>query len=578
MSKLVQGVIVVLILCTIGCKKLDQSATGKEIRPNDLLLSEVMSATRSSDYAKTQALAAAVRVHQCTDSLAEKTQFHLEVFRGLVVDGAWGDACSIASTASWCGIEGLRAAVSFQPGGSQILNAFGQDSTQQKAQKAADAVASAARKTGFYYLFKGREFEGYVKKILNDERFRQEQALQITTLVGITLGDSLGAVAASDCEPIRRELGKVVGLIGYEAITTLGAGVFTLPAGGTGAYLKIGQVIAKLNETLKYAPNVSKAWIQKIINGLNKLSTDIADLKYRKSVDQAQDGLKTSGRIPCASKLALADGLCNLRIGSDYTIYYKTKDGKTFKVYGKVVDESEDTYLVEFAPQKWATIDKNSIDYQRSRTGNTKVETQAGVSPNAKNLRIVNPTIPLKEVQDKLPQTTIPRTQVLDNKGKIVDSRRYDSGEIPYSYPSDMKTYDEVTKMSPRDFEENVRYIFVIDRRGKLRIAKEKQPGKTIKHGDLVPAVYDAEKQQFISSQSGNYRGYAKAGGEAILKKDGQGNFVLQMNIESSYSFARADLKDGVAYTLENQNLVQNFLAHCSTGQMAIEMIGPLVK
>lgn len=119
------------------------------------------------------------------------------------------------------------------------------------------------------------------------------------------------------------------------------------------------------------------------------------------------------------------------------------------------------------------------------------------------------------------------------------------SSEVPYKLPPDLQSFGGTTgnQLTVKGLADGTRYLFVVDPAGVLRIAAERQSGlrRPLKHGDLVPANFDPITRTYTPVESGNARGEARIGGEFVVVTAPTGERVLQLNIDSSYTFARLD-------------------------------------
>jgi len=143
-----------------------------------------------------------------------------------------------------------------------------------------------------------------------------------------------------------------------------------------------------------------------------------------------------------------------------------------------------------------------------------------------------------------------------------VQTRR--STEFPYRYPDGM--IRDISPSNPLNVERlklNQTYLWLVDRRGQIRLAPEKDPlfpatfpaewrGKVpsaaefrtiVKHGDLAPA---AEVHGVLTpSKIGTYRGISRAAGELRVTIDTDGTRCVEVNLGSSRTFANSE---GVNY------------------------------
>ncbi|MBT9464996.1 hypothetical protein [Hydrogenophaga sp.] len=129
-------------------------------------------------------------------------------------------------------------------------------------------------------------------------------------------------------------------------------------------------------------------------------------------------------------------------------------------------------------------------------------------------------------------EPTRPAPELLARVGEPSTAETIRPNELPYRLPPEVYVAERGRPIDVSRLDPNQRYLWVVDPEGRVIIAPETQPGfgRTVKHGDLVPGG------------GGEFRGSARAGGELNARLNrATGEYVWEMDSDSSYSFARTD-------------------------------------
>jgi hypothetical protein len=129
-------------------------------------------------------------------------------------------------------------------------------------------------------------------------------------------------------------------------------------------------------------------------------------------------------------------------------------------------------------------------------------------------------------------EPTRPSPELLAQVGEPSTAETLRGSEVPYRHPPEMVVAERGKPIDVSTLDPNKTYLWVVDGEGRVIIAPERQSGfgRWVKHGDLVPGA------------GGEFRGQARAGGELRARwNDTTGEWVWEMDSNSSYSFARTD-------------------------------------
>lgn len=129
-------------------------------------------------------------------------------------------------------------------------------------------------------------------------------------------------------------------------------------------------------------------------------------------------------------------------------------------------------------------------------------------------------------------EPTRPAPELLARVGEPSTAETLRANELPYRLPPEVYVAERGRPIDVSSLDPARRYLWVVDPEGRVIIAPESQPGfgRAVKHGDLVPGG------------GGEFRGSARAGGELNARlNEATGEYVWEMDSDSSYSFARTD-------------------------------------
>jgi len=129
-------------------------------------------------------------------------------------------------------------------------------------------------------------------------------------------------------------------------------------------------------------------------------------------------------------------------------------------------------------------------------------------------------------------EPTRPSPELLAQVGEPSTAETLRGSEVPYRHPPEMVVAERGKPIDVSALDPNKTYLWVVDGEGRVIIAPEHQAGfgRPVKHGDLVPGA------------GGEFRGQARAGGELNARwNEATGEWVWEMDSNSSYSFARTD-------------------------------------